>query len=74
MPPGEGAVLPDLAAATARGGGRGMHADVVIVLDGALSIELDGSVEVALSAGDCLVQLRARHVLDQQSGARYNIG
>ena len=51
-----------------------MHADVVIVLDGALSIELDGSVEVALSAGDCLVQLRARHVLDQQSGARYNIG
>ncbi len=62
---GAGTVLPDLAAAMQRGGGRGMHAtdtvDVVVVLSGELDVEIDNESAVHLNAGDWLVQLGGRH-------------
>jgi hypothetical protein len=62
---GAGQMPADLAAAMAAGGGRGMHAtetvDVVIVLDGEVSVELDNGLEVPLCTGDALVQLASRH-------------
>jgi hypothetical protein len=60
-----GQMPADLAAAMAAGGGRGMHTtettDVVIVLDGDISVELDDGLEVPLHTGDALVQLASRH-------------
>lgn len=35
--------------------------DVVIVLDGEVSVELDDGVEVPLGTGEALVQLSSRH-------------
>jgi mannose-6-phosphate isomerase-like protein (cupin superfamily) len=62
---GAGQMPADLAAALAAGGGRGMHTtetvDVVIVLDGEASVELDDGVEVPLGTGEALVQLSSRH-------------
>ena len=62
---GEGHVLADLGAQMAKGGGRGMHTtasvEIVLVLSGDLTLEIDDGVEVHLRAGDSVVQSGTRH-------------
>lgn len=62
---GSGTVLPDLAARMARGPGRGMHltatVDVVLVVEGAVVLELEDGREVALATGDSVVQRGVLH-------------
>ncbi len=59
-----GESLPDIAAAM-EPDNPGMHQtrtlDYGIVLDGEVTLELDDGVEVALTAGDTVVQLGSRH-------------
>jgi quercetin dioxygenase-like cupin family protein len=58
-------VLPDLAERMRAGGGTGMHTtdtvDVVLVVSGAITLELVDGTAVGLAAGDTVVQLGEPH-------------
>jgi quercetin dioxygenase-like cupin family protein len=55
----------------ARRGGMSMHAtstvDYLVVLSGRVTLEIEGAAEFELSAGDCVVQLGARHAWHNRS-------
>ena len=63
--PEGGVVLPDLAERMRAGGGTGMHTtdtvDVVLVVSGAITLELVDGTAVGLAAGDTVVQLGEPH-------------
>jgi quercetin dioxygenase-like cupin family protein len=69
---GEGVVLADLAGQMAKGGGNGMHTtasvDVVLVLSGELRLVLADGTEVAVAAGETIVQNGTRHAWRNPTG------